>query len=191
MKVCFDVNALIYLYTNAPQQLEVLAAYDVATLRGYDACIPACALADINYILHRCGLRGEKLGWAMDALFEMFRVFDVNEQDGRAAFRAGGQDECAGLAGDGEGDPAGQPGGEQDDPAAQAAVGEGDPAAQTGSMKDFEDALIAYSAARNGIDVILTYNVKDFANSPVKALLPSDFTALFKPENVTYAEAEL
>ena len=80
----------------------------------------------------------------MDALFEMFRVVDVNEQDGRAAFRAGGQ-----------------------------------------------DALIAYSAARNGIDVILTYNVKDFANSPVKALLPADFTALFKPENVTYAEAEL
>ena len=58
-------------------------------------------------------------------------------------------------------------------------------------MKDFEDALIAYSAARNGIDVILTYNVKDFANSHVKAILPADFTALFKPENVSYAKVEL
>ena len=107
MKICFDVNALIYLYTNAPQQLEVLTAYDVAALRGFDACIPACSLADINCILHHCGLRGEKLVWAMGALFEMFHVFDANEQDGLAAFRS--------------------------------------------DMKDFEDALIAHSAARNGV----------------------------------------
>ena len=147
MKICFDVNALIYLYTDAPRQLEVLTAYDVAVLRGFDACIPACALADINYVLHHCGLRGEKLGWAMGALFEMFRVFDANEQDGLTAFK--------------------------------------------GDMKDFEDALIANSAARNGVDAILTYNVKDYVNSPVKALLPMDFVALFKPDNVSYTEMEL
>ena len=125
----------------------MLEAYDVAALRGFDACIPACALADINYILHHCGLRGDKLSWAMGALFEMFRVFDANEQDGLAAFR--------------------------------------------GDMKDFEDALIAHSAARNGVDVILTYNVKDYVSSPMKAHLPTDFTALFKPDNVTYTEMEL
>ena len=146
MKVCFDVNALIYLYTNAPQQLEVLTAYDVVALRGFEACIPACALADINYILHHCGLRGEKLSWAMGALFEMFRVFDANEQDGLAAFQS--------------------------------------------EMTDFEDALIAHSAKRNGVDAILTYNTKDYVNSPVKALLPADFVALFKPDNVSYAELE-
>lgn len=146
MKICFDVNALIYLYTNAPQQLEVFSAYDVAALRGYETFIPACALADINYILHQCGLKGEKLEEAMDALFEMFRVFDANEQDGLGAFRS--------------------------------------------EMKDFEDALIACSAARNGIDIILTYNMKDFVNSPVKAWLPTDFTAAFKPDNISYAAIE-
>lgn len=58
-------------------------------------------------------------------------------------------------------------------------------------MKDYEDALIAHSAARNGVDVIITYSMKDYANSPVKALLPTDFVALFKPDNVSYAEIEL
>ena len=147
MKVCFDVNALIYLYTNAPQQLEVFAAYDVTALRGYEACIPASALADIHYVLHRCGLSGGALDKAMGALFEMFRVFDINEQDALAAWQ--------------------------------------------GEVSDFEDALIACSAARNGIDAILTYNTKDYADSPVKALLPAEFVAMFKPDNVTYAEAEL
>ena len=147
MKICFDVNSLIYLYTNAPQQLEVLTAYDVAVLRGFDVCIPACTLADINYILHHCGLRGEKLDWAMGALFEMFRVFDANEQDGLSAYKS--------------------------------------------DMKDFEDALIAHSAARNGVDAIITYNIKDYVNSPVKAFLPADFVTMFKPDNVSYAEVEL
>ena len=58
-------------------------------------------------------------------------------------------------------------------------------------MKDFEDALIAHSAARNGVDAIITYNIKDYVNSPVKALLPADFVTMFKPDNVSYAEAEL
>ena len=58
-------------------------------------------------------------------------------------------------------------------------------------MKDFEDALIAHSAARNGVDAIITYNIKDYVNSPVKAFLPADFVTMFKPDNVSYAEVEL
>ena len=142
MRICFDVNALIYFYTSAPQQGEVLFAYDVALLRGFDVCIPACALADIHYILHANGLRGDALRSAMDALFTMFRVFDVNEQDGLRAHGSG--------------------------------------------MRDFEDALIAESAARNEVDVIITYNAKDFKASPIAAMLPTDFVAAFKPAGFEY-----
>lgn len=147
MNVCFDVNAIIYLYTDAPQQGETLFAYDVAITRGFEAFVPACSLADIHYILHRHGLSGQKLDEALGALFQMFRVFDVNEQDGIRAWRNG--------------------------------------------MKDFEDALIAESAARNGMDAIITYNVKDFKHSPVKAMLPADFTAAFKPDDIAYADMGL
>ena len=147
MKVCFDVNAVIYLYSNAPQQAEVLFAYDVATVRGFQLFVPACALADIHYILHRCGLKGADLSNAMDALFQMFRVFDCNERDGMRAF--------------------------------------------DNDMEDFEDALIAESASRNDMDVIITYNVRDFKNSPVAAQLPADFARAFKPANVDYAQMPL
>ena len=42
-------------------------------------------------------------------------------------------------------------------------------------MKDFEDALLAYSAERCDIDYIITRNAKDFALSPTIALSPLDF----------------
>ena len=40
-------------------------------------------------------------------------------------------------------------------------------------MNDFEDAIIAESAKRHGIDYIATRNIKDFQLSPVSAVLPS------------------
>ena len=42
-------------------------------------------------------------------------------------------------------------------------------------MKDFEDALLAYSAERYNIDYIITRNVNDFALSPINAISPLDF----------------
>lgn len=53
-------------------------------------------------------------------------------------------------------------------------------------MPDFEDAIIAQAAARNGIDFIITGNTKDFANSPVRALSPEQFIELFKPHDYIY-----
>ena len=43
------------------------------------------------------------------------------------------------------------------------------------SMTDYEDALLAYCANRHGMDFIVSRNVKDFANSPVRAISPVDF----------------
>lgn len=60
--------------------------------------------------------------------------------------------------------------------------------AATSKMADYEDALIAYSAARHGINFIITRNKKDFAASPVPALTPEEFIALYKPTCLDYEE---
>lgn len=44
-------------------------------------------------------------------------------------------------------------------------------------MPDYEDALIAACANRSKIDCIVTRNLKDFANSPVRIMSPADFLA--------------
>ena len=42
-------------------------------------------------------------------------------------------------------------------------------------MDDYEDALLATCAKRRRIELIITRNLKDFAESPVKAVSPDDF----------------
>lgn len=63
-------------------------------------------------------------------------------------------------------------------------------AACKSTMTDYEDALIAASAYRAGIDLIITRNKKDFADSPVAAMSPTEFVKLYKPTDVTYAESD-
>ena len=46
-------------------------------------------------------------------------------------------------------------------------------------MSDFEDALFAQCAKRISADYIVTGNVNDFANSPVKAMKPDEFLLKF------------
>lgn len=53
-------------------------------------------------------------------------------------------------------------------------------------MPGYEDALIAYAAERNGIDFIITRNKKDFLKSPVPALTPEEFVAIYKPGCLEY-----
>jgi len=43
------------------------------------------------------------------------------------------------------------------------------------TMPDFEDAIIAQCAERHGINYIITRDTKDFADSRVPAITPSDF----------------
>ena len=44
-----------------------------------------------------------------------------------------------------------------------------------GIVKDFEDAVQAACAKRHFLNLIITRNVKDFVNSPVKAVSPEEF----------------
>lgn len=62
--------------------------------------------------------------------------------------------------------------------------------AAASSMSDYEDALIAHAAERQGVDFIVTRNKKDFALSPVPALTPAEFVAIYKPTCLDYEEVE-
>ena len=53
-------------------------------------------------------------------------------------------------------------------------------------MGDYEDALIAYAAKRNDVDLIVTRNKGDFAHSPVPAVTPAEFLAVYCPNGVEY-----
>lgn len=47
-------------------------------------------------------------------------------------------------------------------------------------MVDFEDAVLSSAARLVGATAIITRNTKDFRNSPVKALDPSEFLSVFE-----------
>ena len=53
-----------------------------------------------------------------------------------------------------------------------------------------EDDLIACSAKRNDVDVIVTRNKRDFAKSPVPALTPEEFVSAYKPVDMEYELVE-
>ena len=45
-------------------------------------------------------------------------------------------------------------------------------------MNDLEDAMLSFSANRNKANYIITWNIKDFVLSPVKAITPTEFVSL-------------
>ncbi|MDR0684163.1 MAG: PIN domain-containing protein [Spirochaetaceae bacterium] len=46
------------------------------------------------------------------------------------------------------------------------------------NINDYEDAVIVASASEEGINYIITKNIKDFKNSQIKVLLPEEFLAI-------------
>lgn len=51
-------------------------------------------------------------------------------------------------------------------------------------LPDFEDAILVESALREGIDYIVTRNVKDFKGSPVKVRTPAEFLNILSPKQL-------
>lgn len=49
----------------------------------------------------------------------------------------------------------------------------------SGQMKDFEDAVQSDCSKSHFVNLIISRNIKDFINSPVKALSPEDFINLY------------
>ena len=60
--------------------------------------------------------------------------------------------------------------------------------AYNSKMNDYEDALIAYSCKRAGVELIVTRNKKDFKHSPIPVMTPSEFNKTFTPEGYHYEE---
>ena len=49
-------------------------------------------------------------------------------------------------------------------------------------FSDFEDAIQAFSANAYSLDIIITRNIKDFKNSPVKVIKPKEFIEQIKKQ---------
>ncbi|MCD8232010.1 MAG: PIN domain-containing protein, partial [Clostridiales bacterium] len=47
--------------------------------------------------------------------------------------------------------------------------------ALTSPVSDFEDAILAETAYRNGVNYIVTRNIKDFSRSVIPAITPTEF----------------
>jgi len=50
-------------------------------------------------------------------------------------------------------------------------------------MSDYEDAVQAAAAEREQIDLIVTRNLRDFKNSPVRAVSPKEFLTILAQNN--------
>lgn len=62
--------------------------------------------------------------------------------------------------------------------------------AYASNMHSTRDAMVAFSAKRNNVDVIITRSKRNFAESPVSTLTPTEFVAAHKPSGVEYNEAD-
>ena len=58
-------------------------------------------------------------------------------------------------------------------------------------MNDFEDAIVAASAQRNKVDLIITRDESGFRDAPIASMTPFDFMRHFKPANIDYDEIAL
>lgn len=58
-------------------------------------------------------------------------------------------------------------------------------------LDDFEDAMLAWCAARHGIDLIVTRNLRDFTASSVAVMTPQQFCDAYRPANYEYDLVEL
>ena len=76
MKVCFDSNVVIDIAAKSEWFLNSYAAYDVAALRKFDACISASSISDIVYVLHRRGLTNTEAVNTVPLLLKAFDVFE-------------------------------------------------------------------------------------------------------------------
>ena len=62
--------------------------------------------------------------------------------------------------------------------------------AHQSDLPDLEDGIIAFSAQRNRMDVLVTRNLKHFAKSPVPAMSPTEFVRAYKPAGVSYDQVD-
>lgn len=60
--------------------------------------------------------------------------------------------------------------------------------ALSSDMSDYEDAVMAETALRTGMDCIVTRNIKDYSKSPVPIYQPADFITRFNPTDELFMQ---
>lgn len=81
MRVCFDTNIILDIFARADQFPESVFAYDIVSIKRFECFISASTVSDVVYLLHRLGKTKAQTKKTMKMLFEMFSIFDTNEND--------------------------------------------------------------------------------------------------------------
>lgn len=89
MKICFDTNIILDIFAQADQFPESIVAYDIASIKRFECFISASTVSDVVYLLHRLGKTKTQTKKTMKTLFEMFSIFDTNENDCYQALESG------------------------------------------------------------------------------------------------------
>lgn len=81
MRICFDTNIILDIFARADQFPESIFTYDIASIKRFECFISASTVSDVAYLLHRLGKTKAQTKKTMKTLFEMFSIFDTNEND--------------------------------------------------------------------------------------------------------------
>lgn len=81
MRIYFDTNIILDIFARADQFPESVFVYDIASIKRFECFISASTVNDVAYLLHRLGKTKAQTQKTMKTLFEMFSIFDTNEND--------------------------------------------------------------------------------------------------------------
>ncbi len=147
--VVFDTNVVLDILSGRTGAFGSAVAYDIALNRGDRLAFLGSATTDVVYLLKSRRYRAteDQARRSIEAVFELFDIIPVYEDDCKKAFQSG--------------------------------------------MADYEDALVAYAAQREGADIIISRNKSDFKQSPVPVFTPEEYRDAFQPADAAYEEADL
>lgn len=85
MRICFDTNVVLDIIARPSKYPESYISCDIANLRRFDTYIPASAITDIAYVLHRFGQSKSQVKDNLKIIYGLFDIFDVNGSDSHRA----------------------------------------------------------------------------------------------------------
>lgn len=89
MRVCFDTCSVIDILGKTDWFFPAYCAYDTAVALGFHPCLSVSSTTDIVYLLHARGFLSQKEARnAMEAVLDLFDLFENTSADARRAFRS-------------------------------------------------------------------------------------------------------
>lgn len=82
MKICFDTDVILDIWTESDGFLGSYSALDAALSRGFELCLSVCSLSDLAFAAGQMGHSGEGGGQnAVKNTLEVFTLIDVHGAD--------------------------------------------------------------------------------------------------------------